>query len=275
MKKILYLGLFIFVVVACQNDAAKTTTNTEETRPNTTTTPKTTPAEELPATAVSKGKYTLYPAPSSTPYPDASLEYYHYRDGTFYFIVDGEEYRLGAQTLDAPQKECANSGQGQHIHLIIDDEPYKAAYSKNFEHIVHDGRHYMMAFLSRSYHEGIKTEKAFTALKLQVRNNTAYANSKIKEPVLFYSRPQGEYFGEDTKKILLDFYLWEADLSGAYKVLLEINGEEKYILDKWQAYYIEGLPMGENKIKLTLVHNSGEMVKTKFNGTERTIVLKP
>lgn len=266
MKKIFYIGCCLLLFAACQNDKATQNNKTTETS----STPK-----NLAENAVSKGKYILSPAPPSTPYPDASLEYYHYKDGNFYFVVNGEKYRLGAQTLDAPQKECANSGQGQHIHLIINDEPYKAAYAQNFEHVVDDGRHYMMAFLSRSYHESIKTEKAFVALKLQVRNHTAFATSTIKEPVLFYSRPTGEYFGEDTKKILLDFHLWEADLGGAYKVLLEINDEEKYIIDKWQAYYIEGLPMGENKIKLTLVYNSGEIVKTKFNQIERTITLKP
>jgi hypothetical protein len=270
MKKIFYFFIAILIFAACQND--KTSQKTDEKTTQTSPTPTT---KNTTGDAVTKGKYTLYPSPSSTEYPDASLEYYHYQDGIFHFIVNGESYRLGAQTLDAPQKECANSAKGQHIHLIIDDEPYKAAYNQDFEHVVHDGRHYMMAFLSRSYHESIKTDKAFVALKLQVKNNTVYATSTIKEPALFYSRPTGEYVGDDTKKILLDFHLWEADLSGAFKVLLEINGEEKYIIDKWQSYYIEGLPMGENKIKLTLVYNSGEVVQTKFNGIERTITLKP
>lgn len=252
MKPHLFLGLFLLVISSCQNNSNNSTSGT----------------------AVTKGKYTLYPAPPSKDYPDASLEYYHYADGVFSFIVKGSDYQLGQQTPDAPQMMCANSGQGQHIHLIIDNEPYHAAYTANFEYQIPDGKHYMMAFLSRSYHESIKTETAFAAHKVQVRNNRVFATSTIKEPMLFYSRPKGIYIGEDTKKIMVDFYLWEADLGGAYKVLLEINGEEQYIIDKWQPYYLEGLPMGENKIKLTLVYNNGETVNTKFNPIERTITLK-
>ena len=249
----------LFLVYSCQNNTSNNGSGADATTSTTTT---------------SKGKYKLYPGPASKNYPDASLEYYHYKDGTFYFIVKGTEYQLGQQTPDASQMMCANSGQGQHIHLIIDNEPYFASYQPNFQYDVPEGRHYMMAFLSRSYHESIKTETAFAAYKIQVRNKSIFATSTIKDPMLFYSRPKGTYIGKDTEKILLDFYLWEADLGGAYKVLLEINGEEQYVIDKWQAYYLEGLPMGENKIKLTLVYNSGQVVPTKFNPVERTITLK-
>ena len=37
------------------------------------------------------------------------------------FVV--EDYELGVQTEDAPTRGIANSGKGQHIHLIVNNGP--------------------------------------------------------------------------------------------------------------------------------------------------------
>ena len=105
-------------------------------------------------------KYILTPFTLSQAYPDARIESMDYQDGTFSFEVSGENYELGEQTPDAGTKMCANSAEGQHIHLIIDNAPYAAKYVAEFEHEVAEGDHYLLAFLSRSYHESIKTEEA-------------------------------------------------------------------------------------------------------------------
>jgi len=59
------------------------------------------------------------------------------------------DYKLGEQTPEAQKLMCANSDQGQHIHLIIDNQPYLAAYATDFEVDVPDGEHIILAFLSR------------------------------------------------------------------------------------------------------------------------------
>ena len=89
---------------------------------------------------------------------------------------------------------------------------------------------------------------------------------------MFYSRPKGLYTGDDTKKVMLDFYLVNTDLS-AHKVEADINGQ-KFTIDKWQPYYMEGLPEGENKITLTLVDSTGQPVKNAFNPVTRTFTLE-
>lgn len=231
------------------------------------------PAETKAAKTFADGKkYKLTPVNSGVQYPDAKIEYVHFNTGKFGFNVSN--YQLGTQTADAGSLMCANSAKGQHIHLIFDDAPYSAQYSNTFDYTKEDGRYYMMAFLGKSYHESIKSPDAFVAHRVSIRDNSIYARSDIKDPVLFYSRPKGTYVGKDTEKVMLDFYLLNCDLEGqAYKVLADINGEQ-HIISKWESYYIEGLPYGENTIKLTLIFNSGEVVPTKLNPVTRIFTLK-
>lgn len=262
-----FLLFFFFVFTSCQSDQkAATKTTTAPTQQSTNS------SETAPNPAADGKKYKLTPVNSGVQYPDAKISYNYFSDGQFGFNV--ENYQLGAQTPDANSLMCANSAKGQHIHLIFDDAPYSAQYSNVFNFNKEDGRYYMLAFLGKSYHESIKTPNAFVVKRVSVRDNSIYARSDIKDPVLFYSRPKGTYVGKDTEKVMLDFYLHNCDLEGqAYKVLAEINGEQ-HLISKWQSYYIEGLPYGENVIKLTLVFNSGEVVPTKLNPVTRKIVLK-
>ena len=69
------------------------------------------------------------------------------------------------------------------------------------------------------------------------------------------------------------FFLLNVDLGKDYQVKAEIN-DETYLIDKWQPYYIEGLPMGENTISLTLIDANGEAVDTPLNPVTRTFTLQ-
>ncbi len=236
-----------------------------------TNTSKTAEAE----TTTTESKYTLTPFSQSPEFPDAKISSMEYKNGKFTFGVDGDSYELGVQTPDAPQKMCANSGKGQHIHLIIDNAPYAAKYTAEFEYDVADGDHYLLAFLSRSYHESIKTDAANVLYKINVADKSLKDIKEVKEPMLTYSRPKGTYVGAaDTKKVMLDFYVSNLTLGADYKVKVDINGETAATLDTWQPYYIEGMPMGENTIKLTLVDGAGKTVDTPLNPVERTFTLK-
>ena len=254
MRTFLFLLLFSLSFVGCKNNDA-TKTSTKETK---TETPK---------------KYKLTAFTPSPSFADAKIEAMSYTDGKFDFDISGDSYKLGMQTPDAPQKMCANSGKGQHIHLIVDNLPYAAKYVSEFEHDVTNGEHYLLAFLSRSYHESIKSPNTYLAQKVMVENKGIKSADIISEPMLFYSRPKGSYVGKaNTDKVMLDFYLVNADLGTDYKVKVNINGEE-HIVDKWQPYYIEGLEMGSNNIKLTLIDKDGNIVKSPLNPVNRTFTL--
>lgn len=219
-------------------------------------------------------KYSLTPFTESPSFGDAAISSMSYQEGIFDFGVAGTSYKLGVQTDDAASKMCANSAKGQHIHLIVDNGPYAAKYTSSFNHEIPDGEHHLLAFLSRSYHESIKTDAAHKAQKITVKNNSITASEDISVPMVFYSRPKGTYVGKkDTEKIMLDFYLKNCSMENGYRVKADINGESQ-ILDSWQPYYIEGLPMGENKITLTLLNEKGNTVDSPLNPVTRTFTLK-
>ena len=154
----------------------------------------------------------------------------------------------------------------------MDDQPYAAKYESSFTYEIPDGEHYLLCFLSRSYHESIKTPDAHMAVKVNIENKSVKESVDIEDPMLFYSRPKGLYTGDDTKKVMLDFYLVNADL-GNYKVEADINGE-KHLIDVWQPYYIEGLPEGDNTITLSLLNNNGSLVEAPFNPVSRTFKIE-
>jgi len=215
--------------------------------------------------------YSLSPFSASTAYPNAIMESMSFANGQFDFTMSN--YELGIQTPDADSKMCANSDKGQHIHLIVDTQPYAAKYEASFPYEIADGEHYLLAFLSRSYHESIKNGSADMAQKVTIENNTITSREDVEAPMLFYSRPKGTYVGKaNTDKVMLDFFLKNVDLGDEYMVKAQIN-DEVHMIDTWQPYYIEGLPMGENLITLTLVDKEGNKVDTPLNPVSRKFTL--
>lgn len=214
----------------------------------------------------------------SPEFPDALLEMIeplgetNYKDGNINFQYNIKNYQLTAQTLDADTKQCANSGKGQHIHLIVDGEPYHALYEPDYQLELEDGNHVVLSFLSRSYHESLKHYGAYVLRQFSVGEGEADPVDLTGEH-MFYSRPKGEYKGADTEKVLLDFYLVNTELSASgNKVRATINGEQ-FLIDKWVPHFIKGLPDGENTIKLELIDGSGNPIEGPFNTVERSITL--
>jgi hypothetical protein len=227
-----------------------------------------------------KNGLKVYELKGSPDYPDAQLKLISPENnaelavGSDTFKFELKNYELGTQTPDASQKMCANSAKGQHIHFILDNSPYVASYNPQIVADVKPGHHVLLAFLSRSYHESLKHPRSYI-LKEFNAGKDARDEFDEKAPHLFYSRPKGEYVGEqETKRVVLDFYLFNCTLSeNGYKVRATINGNQ-VLLTKWAPYVMEGLPIGESKIKLELLDSKGQLVKSPFNGVERTITLK-
>ncbi len=227
-----------------------------------------------------KNGIKIYEASESPDFPEAELHLKspsnasNLAEGKDTFQFEVTNYQLGTQTPDADQKLCANSAKGQHIHFIMDNAPYVASYNPQIVSDMKPGHHVLLAFLSRSYHESIKHKKAYLLKEFNV-GAKAIDNFDEKAPHLFFSRPKGEYIGgKETQKLLLDFYLVNCNLSSTgYKVRATVNGTE-FMLTKWAPYIIEGLPLGEVKVKLELIDKKGKSVSSPFNGAERTATLK-
>lgn len=248
----------------------------------------------------------------SPEFPEAKIEILRPKPGDFIkpgkvkFEFKVENYQLGNQTQDASDKMCANSKQGQHIHFVLNNGPYAALYEPGNEVELEEGHYTLLSFLSRSYHESIKTKNAYAITQFIVgkpetidtiitedhetgelfKTEIAYFPNDKKQqinlkldsnPYLFYSRPKGVYTGPDTKKIMVDFYLVNTDLSeNGNKVKLMVDSTE-FIITKWAPYFIEGLSMGDHKISLTLIDKENNPVfwaAPFYESGERVITLQ-
>jgi hypothetical protein len=252
----------LLLFTACNNSGSQNTGSSS-------TTDTTKPA---PMPAV-----TLAPVSASPDFSNASIEIGAVKaekagkDSTkvsFSFAV--KNYDLKMQTSDGGNKLCNNSAQGQHIHFILDNKPYKALYDPaNDVTLANDGAdHYLIAFLSRSYHESIKSKGAAVVyhFKIDEKGNLKKLDDP-KTPMLFYSRAKGDYLGKDTANVLLDFYVWNCSLApGGYKVKADISNEDRpaqhltATIDKWEPHFIQNLGTGKCKITLTLLDKDGKPV---------------
>jgi len=165
------------------------------------------------------------------------------------------------------------TGMGNHIHVILDNQPYEAYYNLDTEfelRNVADGEHTLRFFPSRPWHESYKNAEAFQMVKFTVKNGgadaakptvtsgnqtMANANKPIKDsqipegkdmppstagavdaakPLLTYSRPKGDYKGADAEAIMIDFWLSNGKLQSE-------GGEYRvrYSVDGGEAKFID------------------------------------
>lgn len=226
-----------------------------------------------------QGEISLVPAEEAPDFPDAILEQNAPTDGqklqspvTFEYNV--KNYQLTSMTESQHAEMLANSNKGQHIHLILNNQPYDAVYETTYQKELEPGHYVELSFLSRSYHMSLKHPEAYVLRQFTV-GNAQPENIDLNAPHMFYSRPKGTYTGpQEANNVMLDFYLVNTDLSeDGKKVRATINGQE-FMITEWRPYVIEGLPMGEATIKLELLDENNNLVQSPFNPVTRTITLQ-
>jgi hypothetical protein len=211
-----------------------------------------------------------------------------------------------------PHKDPATQ-MGNHIHVILDNQPYEAYYEIGgapFElRNVADGDHTLRVFPSRPWHESYKNEGAFQMVKFTVKNGGAEANKPATtntgqqmsnsnaappvegkdmqnstagavdptKPLLTYSRPKGEYKGNDVDPIMIDFWLTGAKLKddgGQYRIRYSVYGFKSAFIDKWGPVWLSGWPAGKYAVKLELTDLNGDLVDNGgYNSTTREITV--
>lgn len=188
---------------------------------------------------------------------------------TLIFAVDN--YVLGMPTAHEGSMHLANSANGQHIHLIVEGNPYEAHYSNEI-HVKGDlTSKVFLAFLSRSYHLSLKHEAArylhIPSSRLSDINPT--------DPMIFASRPKGTYEGIDAESVLLDFYLVNANMpESGFEVVVKIDGKEITRLPEWRPYVITGLTAGEYKLGLALQGKNGEGTEGRYASTTQKFAIQ-
>lgn len=184
-----------------------------------------------------------------------------------------DSFELKAESKNNLTGICANSKDGQHIHNIIDNKPYTAIYKPEYVFKLDSSPHLMLSFISRSHHQSIKNKNAYKLTELNPLGNQPKFN--LKNQYLFYSRPKGIYVDNDTKEILLDFYLVNTNISSSgNKVKITIDSIETFYIKEWKPYLIKGLSIGEHKIKLDLVDKNLKSISNPFLPVTRSFSLQ-
>ena len=203
MKKIIALPLAILLVVAFSCKRAKGDSDTVDSDSDTMD------VSEVESKEVA---ITLSKLEGSPAYADAELILESPSDtkiaesGEVDFNFAVNNYELGAQTESDNAQKLANSGKGQHIHFILNNQPYSAHYEPTFKKEIPNGVHHLVAFLSRSYHESVKNDNSVVVKKMEIGPNpTDSVGIDVEAPTLIYSRPKGTYAGKDTENLMLDF----------------------------------------------------------------------
>lgn len=166
---------------------------------------------------------------------------------------------------------------GQHVHLIVDNNPYIAHYDASTPVVLENlapGTHTLRAFPARHYHLSLKEGEVFKTLTFHVKEKSADYSFDRTKPYITYSRPKGSYGEEAAKSLLLDFYVQNVELGKDAKVIYGVNGETTE-LTEWKPVLLPPLEPGEHEITLKLVDMDGKpMVNGGFNDTTRKITVK-
>lgn len=234
-------------------------------------------------------------------------------------VIDGANVEVKLQLAGdlrgyKPHKDPATE-KGNHIHVILDNEPYEAYYELNrpFElRNVTEGKHTLRVFASRPWHESYKNAASFQMVSFTVKgggdakkptttnggatmaNNNSAANATparegkdmpaseggdvdATKPLLTYSRPKGEYKGEEADPIMIDFWLTNAKLigdGGPYRVRYIVDDDEPRFIEHWEPIWLSGWLAGKHTVRLELLDTNDLPVNNGgYNTTTREITI--
>jgi hypothetical protein len=177
---------------------------------------------------------------------------------------------------------------GPHVHLILDNKPYKPIYdpkvaTKLSELLggdsIPEGEHLLVAFPSRMNHESVKAQGALAMVHFWV-GKKGKSEWKAKDPMFIYSRPKGAYNASKADHVLVDWYLANAELGdGKFSIKANVTGPglegdgRSLKITEWKPYALDNLRNGEYKIAMELDDKDGKAVPGAWNSTTRTITI--
>lgn len=217
-------------------------------------------------------------------------------------ILDNQPYEA-YYNLDGPF-ELRNVSEGQHTLRVFASRPWHESY-KNFASFQ------MVTFTVKGGGDASKPTTTGAGEKMAEGKSAANTNATAKpsvnapmpapdstpkptpegkdmqpttggsvdktKPLLTYSRPKGEYKGDDTNAIMIDFWLTNAKLQGdggEYRVRYSVDGGEAKYIDKWEPIWLAGFAAGKHAVKLELVDKSGNAIDNGgYNTTTREITI--
>jgi len=291
---ILMLGLALaagpVVVVACgpsepEPKTAVTTTATPTPEPTPTPTTVASPEPTTPPEPPKPAAVVEDMTPSEDPKPLPTVKILAPANESA--LADAATAKEATVRIDVKNWETKDGGN--HIHLILDDHPYKPIYDtktpvKLTELLppgaeLSEGQHVLHAFPSRMTHESVKGKGSSSMITFWV-GKKGKPTIDTKKPHLVYSRPKGNYGGAMAGDVLIDFYLMGTTLDKGEKVRYTIIGPNLPApltgeFTKWTPKVVKNLGKGEFTFKLELVDKDGKLIEGTTNSTSRTVKLDP
>lgn len=168
---------------------------------------------------------------------------------------------------------------GNHVHVIVDNEPYiavrdvsqpldvAALVRDNLHHELSPGRHVVRMFPSRPHHESVKVDGNFFVAEFTNGRGESDVRVDTRAPLLTYSRPKGCYAAGS--RILLDFYLTNVPNFGTHhRVAVSVDGNDLGEITQWTPHFLENLPVGEHDVRLRLMGAGGLVIPEGMRATE-------
>jgi hypothetical protein len=246
----------------------------------------TTPGTAAPPTKAPAAPITITPGAAS-PDPAAPLPVVKLTAPAKDQVIPADKAGDFAVKLDVKNWQTAKGSS--HVHLILDNKPYKAIYDTKAPvklselaagEALAEGMHVLVAFPSRANHESVKTKDALTVVPFWVGKKDAAAatDAFTKKPMLIYSRPKGDYNGEMANHVLVDFQLANVTLApGKEHVQVSVTGPgaSKAVEGKVEKFgtplYVDNLQNGTYTLKVELLDGANKLVAGPWNSTTRTI----
>jgi hypothetical protein len=176
----------------------------------------------------------------------------------------------------------------RHVHLILDDKPYKPIYDTKAPvklselpggDTLAEGQHILVAFPSRPNHESVKTAGALFITEFWIGKKASKDQDPAKA-MLIYSRPKGEYKGDMANHVIVDFQLANDKLApGGDHVHVSVTGpgiDGEKAADATQfgpPFYLDNLQDGSYTVKLDLLGADGKNLPGSYSSATRTITI--
>lgn len=191
-------------------------------------------------------------------------------------ILTDDRVRVKLRVSDLTLFKSPELGLGNHLHLMLDKQPYQAVYDLTqplvFENLA-AGTHTLRVFAARPWHESFKNEGAYAQITFHVFTKTAENNPTAQQPLLTYSRPAGTYGAEP---IMLDYYVTDAPTEPVakesssrqsdWKIRVTVNNQ-RFIVDRWEPIYLQGFKQGKNWVRMELIDALGNPISNVYNDT--------
>ncbi len=174
------------------------------------------------------------------------------------------EHILTFQLLDEKGKKIKQINN-LRVGVMVNNEFYSSKPLEDLSFTLHlmSGNNVVFAYLINEKGNSVKSESTSVLENFYVGSGKSYFNKD--QAHLFLIEPRNQL-------PILDFFLFNVQLSKRGKRIKLTIDDEVFILSNWQAYSINGLDKGMHQIRMQLIDEKDEVVLGPFNDSGLRVV---